>query len=91
MNNIIEQMLSKYEIKNTTDEINALKEIIQEIILSGLSRSGFFKEAAFYGGTALRIFYGLDRFSEDLDFALISQNKDFDLSKYFSFIEMHTD
>ena len=87
MNNIIEQMLSKYEIKNTTDEINALKEIIQEIILSGLSRSGFFKEAAFYGGTALRIFYGLDRFSEDLDFALISQNKDFDLSKYFSFIE----
>ena len=87
MNNIIEQMLSKYEIKNTTDEINALKETIQEIILSGLSRSGFFKEAAFYGGTALRIFYGLDRFSEDLDFALISQNKDFDLSKYFSFIE----
>ncbi len=87
MNNIIEQMLSKYETKNTTDEINALKEIIQEIILSGLSRSGFFKEVAFYGGTALRIFYGLDRFSEDLDFALISQNKDFDLSKYFSFIE----
>ena len=87
MNNIIEQMLSKYEIKNITDEINALKEIIQEIVLLGLSRSGFFDKAAFYGGTALRIFYKLDRFSEDLDFALISPNNDFDLSKYFSYIE----
>ena len=87
MNNIIEQMLSKYEIKNVTDEINALKEIIQEIVLLGLSRSGFFDKAAFYRGTALRIFYKLDRFSEDLDFALISPNKDFDLSKYFSYIE----
>lgn len=87
MNNIIEQMLSKYEIKNTNDEINALKEIIQEIVLSGLSRGNFFDEVAFYGGTALRIFYKLDRFSEDLDFALVSPNKEFDLSKYFSYIE----
>lgn len=87
MNNIIEQMLSQYDIKNTTDEINALKEIIQELVLSGLSRGGFFDEAAFYGGTALRIFYKLDRFSEDLDFALLKPNKEFDLSKYFSFIE----
>ena len=87
MNNIIEQMISKYEIKNTTDEINALKEIIQEIVLSGLSRGNFFDEAAFYGGTALRIFYNLDRFSEDLDFALIEPNKDFDLSKYYNYIE----
>ena len=87
MNNIIEQMLSKYEIKNTNDEINALKEIIQEIVLSGLSRGNFFKEAAFYGGTALRIFYKLDRFSEDLDFALLNPNKDFDLTKYFEYID----
>lgn len=87
MNNIIEQMLSKYEIKNTNDEINALKEIIQEIVLSGLSRGNFFNEAAFYGGTALRIFYNLDRFSEDLDFALLESNKDFDISKYFNYIE----
>lgn len=92
MNNIIEQMLSKYEIKNTNDEINALKEIIQEIVLAGLSRGGFFKEAAFYGGTALRIFYGLDRFSEDLDFALLKPDKNFDLSNYFEYIkkELHT-
>ena len=87
MNSIIEQMLSHYDTKNIEDEINALKEIIQEVVLSGLSRGGFFDEAAFYGGTALRIFYKLNRFSEDLDFALITPNKDFDLSKYFSFIE----
>ena len=87
MNNIIEQMLSKYEIKNTNDQINALKELIQEIVLAGLSRGGFFKEAAFYGGTALRIFYNLDRFSEDLDFALVTKNKEFELSKFFGYIE----
>ena len=87
MNNVVEQMLSKYDIKNTTDEINALKEIIQEIVLSGLSRGNFFNEVAFYGGTALRIFYNLDRFSEDLDFALIEPNKDFNLSTYFNYIE----
>ena len=87
MYNIINQMLEDYQIKNTTDEINALKEVIQEIVLSGLSRGGFFNEAAFYGGTALRIFYKLDRFSEDLDFALVTPNSNFDLSKYFSYIE----
>ena len=62
MNNIVEQMLSNYDIKNTTDEINSLKEIIQEIVLSELSRSNFFNEATFYRGTALRIFYKLDCF-----------------------------
>lgn len=86
MNNIIEQMLAKYDIKNTNDEINALKEVIQEIVLSGLSRGNFFNDVAFYGGTALRIFYNLDRFSEDLDFALIKPNKDFALSKYFTYV-----
>lgn len=87
MNNIICQMLDKYEIKNTQNEINALKEIIQEIVLSGLSRGGFFENACFYGGTALRIFYNLDRFSEDLDFALITPDANFNLSGYFSCIE----
>lgn len=87
MNNILQKMLEKYEINNEQDEINAMKEIIQEIVLSGLSRGHFFDEVAFYGGTALRIFYGLDRFSEDLGFALIKPNTNFDLSKYFVFIE----
>lgn len=87
MNSVLMNMLEKYDIKNVEDETNAMKEIIQEIVLCGLSRGGFFDEAAFYGGTALRIFYGLNRFSEDLDFALLKPNRDFDLSKYFSFIE----
>ena len=34
MNNIIEQMLSKYDVKNTTDEINVLKEKITTIVWS---------------------------------------------------------
>ena len=87
MNNILQNMLKKYEIKNTTDETNAMKEIIQEIVICGLSRGGFFDVAAFYGGTALRIFYGLNRFSEDLDFALLKKDPNFDLSKYFSFVK----
>ena len=87
MNNVLNQMLEKYEIKNIQDETNAMKEIIQEIVICGLSRGGFFDEAAFYGGTALRIFYGLNRFSEDLDFALLKPNKNFDLTKYFAYIE----
>ena len=87
MNNVLEQMLASYNPKNLVEETNAIKEIIQEIVLCGLSRSNFFNEAAFYGGTALRIFYGLNRFSEDLDFALITPNNNFDLSKYFKDIE----
>lgn len=83
MNNTIKEMLINYKVESEKESINAMKEIIQEIILCGLSRNGFFEEAAFYGGTALRIFYGLDRFSEDLDFALIKPNKEFSLEKYF--------
>ncbi len=70
MTSVIEIMLQNYNIKNIYDQKNATKEIMQEIVLCGLSRAGFFNQAAFYGGTALRIFYGLDRFSEDLDFSL---------------------
>ena len=66
MNSILQNMLNKYEIKNTIDETNAMKEIIQEIVICGLSRGGFFDVAAFYGGTALRIFYGLNRFFQKI-------------------------
>lgn len=83
MNSVISEMLKKYQTAGLTDKKNAMKEIMQEIVLCGLSRAGFFKKAAFYGGTALRIFYGLDRFSEDLDFSLITPDADFDLSTYF--------
>ncbi len=90
MQQVLTQMLSKYQIRNIEDKKNAIKEIVQEVVLCGLSRGGFFRDAAFYGGTALRIFYGLDRFSEDLDFSLVSANPDFDLTKYFSYIENET-
>ncbi len=84
---VLEQMLSKYKTDNIEEKKNALKEIVQEVALCGLSRAGFFKNVAFYGGTALRIFYGLDRFSEDLDFSLIEPNENFELQKYFSSLE----
>lgn len=90
MQQVLAQMLSKYQIRDIDDKKNAIKEIVQEVVLCGLSRGGFFKDAAFYGGTALRIFYGLDRFSEDLDFSLVSQNPEFDLTKFFSYIENET-
>lgn len=87
MNNVIEQMLKNYNIKTVYDQKNAMKEIMQEIVLCGLSRAGFFENAAFYGGTSLRIFYGLDRFSEDLDFSLEVPNPSFDLTSYFPVLE----
>ena len=82
MNHILTEMLNRYQTESLTDRKNAVKEVMQEIVLCGLSRSGFFQKAAFYGGTALRIFYGLDRFSEDLDFSLFSPDPDFSLSDY---------
>lgn len=87
MNSILGQMMARYEAKTLEEERNALKEVVQEVALCGLSRAGFFKAAAFYGGTALRIFYGLDRFSEDLDFSLTAPDSNFDLSKYFSVLQ----
>ena len=76
-------MLASYHPTSAVERKNAAKEVLQEIVLCGLSRGGFFDKAAFYGGTALRIFYGLDRFSEDLDFSLMEPDADFDLSRYF--------
>ena len=87
MNEIINQMLSTYNVANVYDQKNAMKEIVQEIVLCGLSRAGFFKQAAFYGGTTLRIFYGLDRFSEDFDFSLEVADKTFDITSYFPVLE----
>lgn len=88
MNSIIFTMLEKYACLTHSDYENALKEIIQEIALLGLYREKFFEHAAFYGGTALRILYGLDRFSEDLDFSLLSSHAHFDLKPYLKAIEV---
>lgn len=82
MRTVIQDMLEKHHPRNLYEQKNAMKEVMQEIILYGLYQAAFFKEAAFYGGTALRIFYGLDRFSEDLDFSLLVTNKEFDLADY---------
>ena len=87
MNSIIEQMLAQHESATLQDRKNGIKEVVQEIVLCGLSRAGFFKQAAFYGGTALRIFHELDRFSEDLDFSLMTPNPEFDLPAYFPMVE----
>jgi len=82
MNEAIRQMLSAYEVKSSEDSLRALREIMQEIALLGLWRGKFFEKAAFYGGTALRVLYGLDRFSEDLDFSLLVAQQELNLSDY---------
>lgn len=79
---MIKQWLEEYKPKTQDEAEQALREIMQEIALAGLQRSGFFEKAAFYGGTALRVFYGLDRYSEDLDFSLLEVNADFSLEPY---------
>ncbi|MCH5597990.1 nucleotidyl transferase AbiEii/AbiGii toxin family protein [Niabella ginsengisoli] len=83
---MIKEWLSQYKLQNQEQEEAALREVMQEIALAGLYRSGFFEKAAFYGGTALRIFYGLDRFSEDLDFSLLTINENFSLEPYLDAI-----
>jgi len=83
---IFENMLSRYEIHTKEDRTNALHEVMQQIALAGLYRGGFFDKAAFYGGTCLRIFYGMQRFSEDMDFSLLKSDETFDLENYFDAI-----
>ncbi len=83
----VQQMIEKYNCKNIGEYKNALKEVIQEVALCGLSRGGFFTKAAFYGGTALRIFYGLDRFSEDMDFSLLAKDDGFKIENYCPYLK----
>ena len=90
MHEAIARMLSKYQCRGLDDYINALREILQQVALLGLWRGKFFEKAAFYGGTALHIFSGLDRFSEDMDFSLLEPLESFDISRYTSFLEKET-
>lgn len=87
MQTAVKTMLKRYNCQRTGEYIHAIQEILQEIALLGLWRSKFFEHSAFYGGTALRILYGLDRFSEDLDFSLLQTNKNFQLHKYLAVLE----
>lgn len=83
---MMKEWIEEYQPKNEEDVLSAMREIMQEIALAGLSRTDFFDKAAFYGGTALRIFYSLDRFSEDMDFSLLEADSDFSLEPYFDAI-----
>lgn len=85
--NAFDEMLSAYEYKTAEDKLNAIREVMQQVALCGLERGGFFGKAAFYGGTCLRIFHGLKRFSEDMDFSLLESAPDFDFSPYLNCIE----
>ena len=82
MREAVVQMLAKYDCRRVEDSTRVLREILQELALLGLWRAKFFEKAAFYGDTALRILYGLDRFSEDLDFSLLQPMPDFELERY---------
>jgi len=87
MKTSIEQIINSYSPKSIDETKAILREITQSIVLIGLSRGGFFEKASFYGGTALRIFYGLNRFSEDLDFTLNDKDMDFSIEPYLKYIE----
>jgi len=80
-------MLEPYQCHNVDDYRNAIREIVQEIALLGLYRGGFYNRAALYGGTALRIFHGVERFSENLDFSLIEPDRSFELSRFTSVVK----
>ena len=82
-NEIFNQMLSAYDLTTEQLKRNAIFEVNQQIILAGLYNGGFFNEAAFYGGTCLRIFHGLQRYSEDMDFSLLTPTTNFDFTQYF--------
>jgi predicted nucleotidyltransferase component of viral defense system len=82
MNSALETILRRYHCETRVQYERALKEILQELALVALWRTRFFEHAAFYGGTALRILYGLDRFSEDLDFTLLTPNPQYSLEPY---------
>ena len=80
---IFEQMISRYPQNTANDRRNATYEVMQQVVLAGLYRGGFFENAAFYGGTCLRIFHGLERYSEDMDFSLLQKDDSFSLERYF--------
>ena len=80
---IFDEMVAELNPQTSFDKTNAQHEVMQQIALSGLQRGGFFEHAAFYGGTCLRIFHGLRRFSEDMDFTLTEKNMNVHLEDFF--------
>ena len=88
---MIQEWLDSYQPTTRNETEQALRELMQSVALAGLHRGKFFEQAAFYGGTALRIFHGLDRFSEDLDFTLMTEQSDFDLAPYMDAVQHEFD
>lgn len=86
MNAALQTLIERYQPATSAEWVNALREIVQELALLGLWRSKFYEHASFYGGTALRIFYGLPRFSEDIDFSLLSPDPNFNLDPHLEAI-----
>ena len=84
--NIYDQMVAEYQQQANTSTPNVEQEVMQKIALAGLCRGGFFKHAAFYGGTCLRLFHQLPRYSEDMDFTLRKKNSDVHLEDFFPYI-----
>ena len=82
INEILDARISDYSPTNELEQENVLQEIVQHYILASLARSGLFSEAIFHGGTCLRIFHGMSRFSEDLDFILKEPDRDFRWAKH---------
>lgn len=82
MNRVLKNLMPDPLPGTATGLINALREMMQSVALLGLWRARFFEHAAFYGGTSLRLIYGLDRYSEDLDFSLLKPAENFNLDKY---------
>ena len=83
MSELYEKMLSAYDQSTEAARKNAIYEVSQQLVLAGLADGGFYDKAAFYGGTCLRIFHGLNRFSEDMDFTLLKKDEPFSFEQYF--------
>jgi predicted nucleotidyltransferase component of viral defense system len=80
---LFDEMVVEYSGGDLSETENAVRETMQVVALAGLNRGGFFEQAAFYGGTCLRVFYGLDRYSEDMDFSLLAPSSAFSLEPFF--------
>lgn len=87
MNELVKRLMPLQETDSQEELLTKLREVMQSLALMGLWRAKFFNHAAFYGGTALRILYGLNRFSEDLDFSLLTSNPQFSFQQYKSALE----
>jgi len=75
MRDYLSQLVNKEKAFN---RLNVTREYLQSYILLILQKNNFFNIASFVGGTSLRFISQLPRFSEDLDFSLKIEQKDFD-------------